>query len=338
MTHTISVNNRSAIRWYKINVSTLIDEFGTIAAADLWFSFPSIAVDADAGLLIGFSGSNPSQYVGCYYSGRQADDPPGQTSDPIQYKEGTGSINNIDGFGRNRWGDYSLTTLDPTDGYTFWTIQGYGRSSANSIWGTWFASLSYNFTPPPPGNDNCSDALTVSNGTFSFDTRGSSTDGPDEPALCSFNGETNVENDIWFRYFALCDGIATASLCDSDFNTKIAVYLDECPESSDQAIACNDDACGEQSIVSFPVTQGQFYRIRIGGFGGATGSGVVTFDCEVIPEECPADFNDDGVVDVADLLELLSAWGQAGGPADLNDDGLVDVEDLLALLNAFGDC
>jgi probable HAF family extracellular repeat protein len=47
----------------------------------------------------------------------------------------------------------------------------------------------------------------------------------------------------------------------------------------------------------------------------------------------PADINGDGVVDVLDLLALLSAWGPCSGcPEDINGDGAVDVVDLLQLL------
>jgi hypothetical protein len=58
--------------------------------------------------------------------------------------------------------------------------------------------------------------------------------------------------------------------------------------------------------------------------------------------ECPipADLNCDGVVDGADLLILLSAWGQCADPsdcpADLNNDGDVDGADLLILLSSWG--
>ena len=53
-----------------------------------------------------------------------------------------------------------------------------------------------------------------------------------------------------------------------------------------------------------------------------------------------ADLNSDGVVDVSDLLTLLSAWGECPGRAvciaDLNGDATVDVSDLLILLAAWG--
>ena len=51
----------------------------------------------------------------------------------------------------------------------------------------------------------------------------------------------------------------------------------------------------------------------------------------------PADFNHDGVVDAADLAELLSSWGPCGGcPADLDGNGTVDAADLAELLSRWG--
>ena len=69
-----------------------------------------------------------------------------------------------------------------------------------------------------------------------------------------------------------------------------------------------------------------------------------TFDVALgwmIPEHAlalPEDLNGDGVVDFADLLVLLSAWGTCDGClADLNGDDLIDFTDLLILLSAWGD-
>jgi predicted outer membrane repeat protein len=54
---------------------------------------------------------------------------------------------------------------------------------------------------------------------------------------------------------------------------------------------------------------------------------------------CPADVNGDGSVNVFDLLQLLSAWGDCPDcPEDLNDDDVVNVFDLLMLLGEWGDC
>ncbi|GBC91595.1 hypothetical protein HRbin15_00049 [bacterium HR15] len=57
-----------------------------------------------------------------------------------------------------------------------------------------------------------------------------------------------------------------------------------------------------------------------------------------LPElPCPEDVNRDGVVDDADVLEVLFAFGGEGyRPADVNCDGVVDDADLLQVLFAFG--
>jgi hypothetical protein len=53
---------------------------------------------------------------------------------------------------------------------------------------------------------------------------------------------------------------------------------------------------------------------------------------------CPEDTNNDGVVDILDLLKVLAEWGTADADADVNDDGIVDILDLLAVLAAWGPC
>ncbi len=55
---------------------------------------------------------------------------------------------------------------------------------------------------------------------------------------------------------------------------------------------------------------------------------------------CPADANGDGFVNVLDLVDLLTCFGQLAVPTcvaeDVNGDGTVNVLDLVALLLEFG--
>lgn len=54
---------------------------------------------------------------------------------------------------------------------------------------------------------------------------------------------------------------------------------------------------------------------------------------------CNSDANGDGVVDVADILQLIGAWGPCGiCDEDINNDGSVDVADLLELISGWGPC
>ncbi|MFH1998086.1 MAG: hypothetical protein ABIK28_00330 [Planctomycetota bacterium] len=138
--HTIDVTGRAGCRWYEINTATkTLVQSGNVADSSLHYFFPGIMVNKNGDVVMGFSGSNSSQYAGCYYTGRLSTDPLGEMAPPVQYKAGTGPQNNIDSYGRNRWGDYSYTTLDPVDETTFFTIQEYGHDT--DIWGTYIASL-----------------------------------------------------------------------------------------------------------------------------------------------------------------------------------------------------
>jgi hypothetical protein len=137
--HTVNVGGRAACRWYQINVSNRQLVTGTISSPTLHYFFPAIAVNACGDIGLGFSGGNADQYAACYYAGRSQEDPVGETSEPALLAAGRGPINLIDGVGRNRWGDYSLTSLDPTDERAMWTIQSYAEG--NNIWGTWIGKL-----------------------------------------------------------------------------------------------------------------------------------------------------------------------------------------------------
>ncbi len=61
-----------------------------------------------------------------------------------------------------------------------------------------------------------------------------------------------------------------------------------------------------------------------------------TFD--VLLSFCPADLNGDGVVNAADLNQVLGAWGSGDSFSDLNGDGKVNAIDLAALLGSWGAC
>ena len=132
------------------------------------------------------------------------------------------------------------------------------------------------------------------------------------------------------------------SLCGSGFDTKIAVFEGSCTGT---LVACDDDAdapstCAGtlQSEVRFTPVCGTTYFLSVGAFGDTvTGSGVITITPSgKCGSNCPADFNNDGVVDSADLGSLLAAWGTAGG--DTNGDGTTDSADLGDLLAAWGNC
>ncbi|HEV7230638.1 MAG TPA: T9SS type A sorting domain-containing protein, partial [Bacteroidia bacterium] len=117
----------SGIRWYELRQDTTskkwsIFQQGTYAPADgvsRWN--PGIGMDMNGSIALAYSVSAPSGvYPGTRYTGRTKCDSAGI----MTLAEGT-AISGSSSWNSNRWGDYSHTSLDPSDGITFWHTNQY---------------------------------------------------------------------------------------------------------------------------------------------------------------------------------------------------------------------
>lgn len=93
----------------------------------------------------------------------------------------------------------------------------------------------------PPPNNACSDAIAVGNGSVNFSSIGATTTGPDEPGMCNFEGNSNVQSDIWFSYVASCTGTVTFSLCDGDQPTPGGDCAGYCNGQAPSGCWCDND-------------------------------------------------------------------------------------------------
>jgi hypothetical protein len=147
---------------------------------------------------------------------------------------------------------------------------------------------------PVVTNDSCNQPSPVGNGTTTFSNIGATADGPREGnSTCTNNPDeqtrpVSIGADVWFCYTATCTGQAIVSLCGSAYDTTMAVYDGcSCP-SAGTSLARTDDCCGFglESRAVVPVTAGQSYVIRIGGFidpssgAAAQGTGDMTIICD----------------------------------------------------------
>ena len=100
---------------------------------------PSLMVNCSGDMLMGFSGSSPNDFIGAYHSWLFAGD--SASVGPFVIQPGSINFSNID-----RWGDYSYTSLDPVDDWSFWTVQEHADSTQtewNTPWSTWIIQLSH---------------------------------------------------------------------------------------------------------------------------------------------------------------------------------------------------
>jgi IPT/TIG domain len=143
LTHTVGSGgspNVAQTRWYQLPVTG-----NTIASSPAQQStwspdsknrfMPSLAVDQNGDMALGYSVSDATMYPAIRYAGRLAGDPSntllqGETS----LIEGTGfqCCTFSDGSTNNRWGDYSAMTLDP-DGCTFWYTSEYYANQPTTL-------------------------------------------------------------------------------------------------------------------------------------------------------------------------------------------------------------
>lgn len=144
---------RDASRWYEVSATgtPALVQSGTVfdpaAASPKSYWIPTVAVSGQNIMAMGGSVAGAAHRADAWFSGRLPSDPAGQTDAPSEYTATGASYNppgNPGGAGGRRWGDYSMTSVDPDDDMTMWTIQEY--TSSTNTWGTRIARL----RPPPP--------------------------------------------------------------------------------------------------------------------------------------------------------------------------------------------
>jgi hypothetical protein len=239
------------------------------------------------------------------------------------------------GFG----GQSQISDLPVTEGITYFIrVAGYNGAAGRYV------------LRVIPANDRCDRAEPVTEGVRSFCTHGAHTDGPDQTDLCPFGANGQVYRDVWYCYTAPVTGYATIGLCESDYDSRLAVYEGcDCPDAA-SVIACSDDGCPrtDGALAVFPALADRAYLIRIGGAGDQSGTGVmmVQADACVSDEQC-----DDGVfcngqeqcIDGQCTLgrdPCVRSWCHEEacrlyGTGDFDLDGDVDMLDLAEFLACF---
>jgi hypothetical protein len=149
--HTINNNQNgtgpTAIRWYQFNVTgntipavPAQQQTFNNAADGLWRAMPSINVDAQGNLAIGYTASSTTVNPGIRYAGRLATDPPGDLAQgEATLIAGAGHQTSTSG----RWGDYSSMFVDPSDSCTFWHTNEYYSTTGGANWNTRIGSFKY---------------------------------------------------------------------------------------------------------------------------------------------------------------------------------------------------
>ena len=133
-----AANGRAGGRWYQIQgfatgaTPSLVQSgttFDSAATNPNYVFIPSIVQNLQGHALMGSSYGGAAVFTGARSFVRLSSDTLGTLPQQFQMVSGTGS------YTQGRWGDYSMATVDPTDGMTFWTFQEYALNSTGySVW------------------------------------------------------------------------------------------------------------------------------------------------------------------------------------------------------------
>lgn len=200
VSHSVNLgSNRAGVRFAEIRspgtTPTLFQE-GTHGPTDAFSRWmPSVNVDKDGNLAIGYSISSATSFPGIAYVGRLAGDPVGTLpqTETVMFA-GLGSQTAT----FNRWGDYSALSIDESDGCTFWYTTEYYDATASFDWKTRIGTFKFaNCTAGPSGTlsgtvTSAGNGNPIAGATITADSFSTTTDGSGNYSLVLPEGTYDV--------------------------------------------------------------------------------------------------------------------------------------------------
>jgi hypothetical protein len=153
---TIADMGRSAIRYLRLDATTgAVLESSILTDPARAFTYPSVAINEFGDVVIGATGASTTEFASAYAFVGKLNAGITTFNTPTLLRAGVDAYEVLDSQNRNRWGDYSATTVDPADPSIFWTSQEY--VAGNDLWGTNVSEL----IVPQPNEARWADPVPV---------------------------------------------------------------------------------------------------------------------------------------------------------------------------------
>jgi uncharacterized repeat protein (TIGR01451 family) len=125
-------------RWYQFNVSSTptLTMSGDVTNGSAATYFPSIDIDSNDDIGMSYIESSSSEFVSMYVTGRTPSDAAGTMETGARVIAGTTN------YTGSRMGDYSGTSVDPSNTTTFWSENEWINNASAGSWNTEQASFS----------------------------------------------------------------------------------------------------------------------------------------------------------------------------------------------------
>lgn len=132
-------------------LSTTVASEQTFGNAGWYYFWPGVSVNLAGDVVVAFERARADRFLDVAYNGRPAG---AERFDPARALQlGQCPLDDVDGSGRNRTGDFIGIQTDPGDNRTFWIAGEYAAEQGviGCSWSTAIGHVEYSVPAPPPG-------------------------------------------------------------------------------------------------------------------------------------------------------------------------------------------
>jgi hypothetical protein len=305
---------RRAIEWVELDPeSGTYHQVGRVddATGAVSYAYPSIAVNRNNDVLLGYSSFSASRYPSADMAIRYSTDPAGELRSDVVIKNGQAPYLGSDSPNR---GGRSATAPDPLDDLSFWTLQGYAElpSDGDSRYGLWWAQVS----PPSP-------LLMVANSHRAAFVRG-------QPGAYDITVSNTAEAGATGGTVTLTEtlpaGLTMSSMAGIGWScsTETTYFC-----TRNDRLSAGSTYPPVTMVVNVSATAPATVTNEVSVAGGGSAVPATAVDHTTVSDPSLCDINADGVINVVDIqLETNEVLKLTPQTNDLNQDGEFNVSDV----------
>ncbi len=286
----------TGVRWYQFNVTggTLPatpaqQQTWTNTSDGLWRWMPSIALDAQGNMAIGYATSSGTTEPSIRYAGRLASDPPNTLAQGEAIMQAGGGHQTSSS---GRWGDYSSLFIDPADNLTFWHTNEYYSATSSSAWNTRIGEFRFPAAPVPNLVSAVSRLNHTGVGDFDVPMPLTGTSGVEDRMASTYNIVLTFDQAVSSGTASISSGVATVGT----------------PTFSGSTM----------TVPLTGVTNPEVVGLRVNTINGQATTASVNLGFLV------GDTNGDGLVNNSDISQTKAQSGATVGAGNFREDVTVD--------------
>lgn len=215
-----------------------------------------------------------------------------------------------------------------------WKSRGHTNNSAGPIMSNYQSTINYR---SGPAHDDYADRIAINGGAGAYShvnvsTGSATTQGYDPATLCGSSAEPRQSRSVWYRITPNTTGNYLFDTEGTDYDTVLAIWTGSWGGLTHRG--CDDDSgTGLLSSLYRRLNSGTTYTIEVMRYGSGAG-GNMTFRMQRQATPYCYDWNGNGRVDVGDIQLTARSFGNTAAgnlQYDVIPDGVINVADVVEI-------